>query len=66
MKSHLSERFGTCARKDRDRFIAGPHSTDRLRYPRIAAILVAIDQKQSIPSEATKWPEKLSLLDQQR
>jgi len=49
MKSHLIERFGTCAKKNREPLAPGPHSTHHLRYPRIAAMFLAIDQKQDIP-----------------
>ena len=66
MKSQLIERFGTPGRNNCHASARPAHSTHRLRYPRIAAIFVAIDQNQIIPPEATKWPENLFLLDQQR
>jgi hypothetical protein len=66
MKSHLIERFGTSGRNNCHASVRPAHSTQRLRYPRIAAIFVAIDLKQTFLLEVPEWLEKLFRSDQQR
>ena len=45
MKSHLIGHFGTCTRKNRETLVSGPNHTHCLRYPRVAAIFLAIERK---------------------
>jgi hypothetical protein len=66
MKSHLIDRFGTSGRNNCHASVRPAHSAHHLRYPRIAAIFVAIDLKQTFFIEVPEWPEKLFRSDQQR
>ena len=66
MKSHPAARDGTSGRNKCHASVRPAPSTHHLRYPRIAAIFVVIDLKQTFLLEVPEWPEKLFRSDQQR